>query len=56
MYGYPQDLPGAMKVLNNYMTESGNNRYSRKTSGKELTGVDLTETQNKDAKYNKRRI
>ena len=53
MYRYPEELPGVMKLLNDYITESGNNRNFGKTSGKEQTGVDFTHTQEKDAKYKK---
>ena len=35
MYRYPEELPGVMKLLNDYITESGNNRNFGKTSGKE---------------------
>ena len=30
MDGYPQDLPGVIKLLNNYITSSGNNKNLRK--------------------------
>ena len=46
--GYPQDLPGVMKLLNKYITESENNRNFRKASGKEQAGVAFTQTQDKD--------
>ena len=45
MYGHPQDLPGVMKLLNNYVTESGNNRNFKKTSGKEQSIFAFTQTQ-----------
>ena len=43
--GYPQDLPGFTKLINNYITESGNKRAFRKTSGEEQTRVAFTQTQ-----------
>ena len=45
MDGYPQYLPGVMILLNNYISESGNNRNFRKTSGKGQTGVSFNQTQ-----------
>ena len=30
MDGYPQDLPGFIKLLNSYIVESGNNGYFSK--------------------------
>ena len=48
MYGYPQELPGVMKLLNNYIAESGDNRKFSKISEKEQTGVAFTQTQEKD--------
>ena len=51
--GYPKDLPGVTKLLNNYITEIGNNRNFMKTYKKEQTGVAFTQTQEKDEKYKK---
>ena len=45
---YPQDLPGFMKLMNNYITKSGKNRNLGKIFGKEKTGVDFNQTQDKD--------
>ena len=44
---YPQDLPGSTKLLNNYISESGNTKNLRKISGKEQMGVAFTQTQGK---------
>ena len=30
MDGFPQDLAGVMKLINNYITENGNNRNLRR--------------------------
>ena len=49
MDGYPQYLPGDMKLLNNYILKSGNNRNFRKISGEDQTAVVFTNTQEKDA-------
>ena len=51
MGGYPQDLPGVMKLLNNYIAYSVNNRNFSKTSIKYQARVALTQTQCKDEKY-----
>ena len=50
MDGYPQDLPGVVKLLNNYITESVNNRNFRNIFIKDQTMVAFTQTQEKDAK------
>ena len=50
LYGYPQDLPGFMKLLNNYIEESGKKTNFSKKSGNDKTGVAFTETQEKDTK------
>ena len=50
MYGYPQDIPVTMKLLNIYIPESGKNINFRKIPGKEHTGVTFTQTQYKDEK------
>ena len=50
---YPQDLPGVMKLLNNYITESGNSINFRKIFRNEQTGVSFTKTQEKDVKDKK---
>ena len=53
MGGYPQYLPGVMKLLNNYITKSENNRNFRSISGKDQTGVAFTTNQEKDTKDKK---
>ena len=53
MDGYPQDLLGVMKLLKNYITESGNNRNFNKTSGKYHRGVFFTQTQDNYSKDKK---
>ena len=53
MYGCPQDLLGVMKLLKNYITESGNNRNFNKTSGKYHRGVFFTQTQDNYSKDKK---
>ena len=53
MDGYLQDLPGFIKLLNNYIVESGNNRKFRKTFLKEQTVVTFNQTKEKDSKYKK---
>ena len=50
--GYPQDLPGLMKLLNNYKKEIGKTRNFRKTSLKDKTGIDFTQTHNNDSNGN----
>ena len=45
MYGCPQDLPGVMKLINNYIAETGDNRKFRKISGKCIMGVAFTQKQ-----------
>ena len=42
-----------MKLLNNYITEIVNNRNHRKISGKDHTGVDFNQTQEKYEKNKK---
>ena len=39
--GYPQDLPGVTKLLNNYIAETRKNRNFMRTSRNEQTGVDF---------------
>ena len=59
MDGYPQDLPGAINVLNRYILESINNRNFRKITGKGQTEGVFTKTQEKDVndkKNNNRRV
>ena len=51
---YPQDLLGVIKLLNNHIIESGNNRSFRNISRKEQTRVAFTQTQEKEAKDNKK--
>ena len=48
MDGHPQDLPEVMKLLNNYIKESLNNRNIRKIIGRDHTSVAFTQTQYKD--------
>ena len=53
MDGYPQDLTGTTRLLNNYITEIGNNIKFRKISRKDQMGVSFTQTQEKNTKENK---
>ena len=48
MSSYTQNLPGVMKLLNKYITDSGKNRRFIKTSGREHMEVGFTKTQEKD--------
>ena len=34
LYGYNQDLSGVMKLLNNYIAESGRNKKIERTTGR----------------------
>ena len=52
--GYPLYLPGVMKLMNNYIVESGKNRSFRKNSRKYQTGFAFTQTQEKYAKEKKK--
>ena len=47
LVGYPWDLPGAMKIIHNYVTDSGKTWNSRKNSRKDQMGVYLNQTHNK---------
>ena len=42
---YPQELPGVMKMTNNYIIESGNSRNFSEIHRKEHTGFDFNQTQ-----------
>ena len=54
MDGYPQDLPGVMKLLNKYIVGSGKNRNFRKISGKERTVVAFNQTREGGVKDKKK--
>ena len=51
--GCTKYLPGLIKPLNNYISESLKNRKLMNISGKEQTGVDFAHTQYKDTNGNK---
>ena len=48
LYSHTQILPGEMKLLTNYIVDSGKTRNFRTTSRKYHTDVDFIYTQDKD--------
>ena len=52
---YTQDLPGVMKLLDNYITERRKNRNLMKTSGKEQTGLAFTHKRRTKVKRGKKK-
>ena len=54
MYGYPKDLLGGTKLLNNYIVESRKNRNFRNIYGKLQMVVAFTQTHEKGAKDNEK--
>ena len=48
---YPLNIPVVVKLLDNYIPESGKNWNYRETYGKDQTGVAFSQTHDKDINY-----